>query len=94
MDNLEKRTVEIEIIGKTERTKGLIFKKPEYLIAFKVVDKNVTFHPIGQHELSFPQYSALKVGDKVGVTMYSKNKHTWFFSIEDLNFFETYKDRL
>jgi hypothetical protein len=80
--SLEKKAIAMEVIGKRERTKGLIFRKPQYIVALKVVDRTEKLVTV-QRELSYDKYCALNVGDKVRVTMYTQDKKTWFFSPEE-----------
>ena len=84
---LESKAINMEVIGKRERTKGLIFKRPEYLVALQVVDETVTASPTLQRELSFHQYSTMNVGDNVNITMYTKNGRNWYFSREEAELF-------
>lgn len=81
--DLEQRTLRMQVIGKRERTKGLIFKRPEYLVALQMIDEAAKSHPTLQREVLFHEYSAVTVGDKIDVTMYTSNGHTWYFSREE-----------
>lgn len=85
--DLEQRAIKMEVVGKRERTKGLIFKKPEYLVALQIVDEAATTRPTMQRELSFHQYSVVNIGDKIDVTMYTPNGHTWYFSRDEAELF-------
>jgi len=85
--DLESKAIKMEVIGKRERTKGLIFKRPEYLVALQIVDEAAQTRPTMQRELPFHQYSGMNVGDKVDVTIYTPNGHTWYFSREEAELF-------
>ncbi|MFA5797903.1 MAG: hypothetical protein WC916_07785 [Candidatus Woesearchaeota archaeon] len=78
--DLEERTVKMQVIGKRERIKGWIFKRPEYLVALQIVDETATTHPTLQHEFSYHQYAAITTGDIIDITIYSKNGQNWYLS--------------
>ena len=70
-----------QVIGKYEGTKGWIFKRPEYVVAFHILEG---IRPTTEYAVPFHQYCSLNVGDTVTLTMYSNNGDSWYFSEEDV----------
>ena len=80
---IEKAVMDLKVIGKQEGTKGLIFKKPKYVVAFQVVDPMANANPTMEREVSFHQYSAVEVGDVLPIALYTPNGRIWYFSREE-----------
>ena len=56
---------------------GLLFKRPEYVVAFRIVDERATSHPTFELEVPFHQYSAWRVGDRMPVYMNTTDGQHW-----------------
>ncbi|MGD9276916.1 MAG: hypothetical protein PVJ67_07125 [Candidatus Pacearchaeota archaeon] len=88
---IDEKVVEMEVIGKREGTRGLIFKKPEYVVALQLTDKSATINPTQERRVPFHQYCSVNVGDKMEVYLYSSDQEMWFFSEEEAKLYQERK---
>jgi len=88
---IDEKVVQMKVIGKREGTRGLIFKKPDYVIALQIVDERATTNPTQERRVPFHQYCAVNIGDTMGVHLYSPDQKMWFFSEEEARLYQEEK---
>ncbi len=87
-DNIKSAEVEVKVIGKHEGTKGLIFKRPSFLVALEIIDDAfISGDKTHTLPMSFDQYCQLNVGDTYLLTMYTPDEETWYFHREHAELF-------
>lgn len=80
---IQSEKLEAKVIGKTQETKGLLFKKPAYTIAIQLTDSRVIRAEILEREVSFCQYSSFNVGDLINVILYTFDRKHWYASRDE-----------
>jgi len=76
---IQENEFEIEIIGKKEEP-GFLFSRKKYTFAIKLLDKE-TREEIMAYSPNVPSalYRNFEIGEKLYLTMYSKDGEAWFF---------------
>lgn len=80
MEPIEEKIVRMWVVDKYEGSKGLIFKKPQYLVALQAVDDKEITKPPMKVEVPFHRYQKMEIDSEIDVGMYSPDGRTWWFS--------------
>ena len=88
--SIEDKVVKMNVIGKREINRGLIFERKEYFLTLQISEEGATTKPVSERKVDFSQYSGLNVGDTLGIHLYSPDRKNWFFSAEEA---EQYRKR-
>lgn len=74
MSEMESRWFVGEVIGKTTEQRGLLFKRPVYIIAIRIQNVNP---PTIQFETEFDRYAGVKIGTSIRIKLYRTNQGMW-----------------
>lgn len=80
MKPIEEKIVRMLVVDKNEGTKGLIFKKPQYLVTLLALDEKDITQPPKQVEVPFHKYHRMEVNSEIDTKLYSSDGENWYFS--------------